>query len=205
MTAKEDQVREACQRAIETGEPVELRDEDGNVCAVISAPNKPLDPGWCCQEHAQDLQRQVTELQAEIAALKSGGDLAHLRRIVGDVLPVEHVDPALLTVRFEDGTRLSFLGNDGRLLGVVLQRENVPELRMDARPTPPRPQFRSALARGLPVPPWIHVTPEPSACIVCGGDLLPTLRVDTSTKNINPVGVCMGCLQAVLVAEAFRS
>ena len=62
-------------------------------------------------------------------------DFADLRRIIEEVVPVEHVDDGLLTLRFKDGTRLSFLcGPTGRLNGVVVQHgPTTPELRLPER------------------------------------------------------------------------
>jgi len=59
-------------------------------------------------------------------------DFEHLRRILGDIVSIEHADSdnGLLTTRFNDGTRLSFgCGENGRLNMVVIQHgPNVPEL-----------------------------------------------------------------------------
>lgn len=65
----------------------------------------------------------------------SKSDLESLRRIVGDIVPVEHCEDGMLTLRFEDGTRLAFCCNDvGRLNMVVIQHgKDTPELRLLAR------------------------------------------------------------------------
>ena len=143
---------------------------------------------------------------------QSESDAAALRRILGEIFPVEHVDPGMLTFRFADGTRMSYLtGPSGRLNGVVIQRDDVPPLRLDAQQPPPRPQARAELAEGVMVAPWdeqtrgrfyVYVTKEAATCTVCGENVLPTLHVDTGVKNAQPVEVCMGCLQAVLLAQA---
>jgi hypothetical protein len=60
-------------------------------------------------------------------------DFEALRSIIGDVVKPEHEDAGLLTFRFNDGTRLSFLCSDsGRLNGVVIQHgPDTPELRVE--------------------------------------------------------------------------
>jgi hypothetical protein len=62
---KQDKVKEAIDRAIKTGERVELKDETGKVIGVISAPNEPLPPGWCCEEHAKDLSAKLAAVEGE--------------------------------------------------------------------------------------------------------------------------------------------
>lgn len=59
-------------------------------------------------------------------------DLEALRRIIGDVISVEHCADGMLTLRFMDGTRLAFLcRQDGKLNGVIIQHgEDTPELQL---------------------------------------------------------------------------
>ena len=59
-------------------------------------------------------------------------DFDDLQRIIEPMIPVEHCADGLLTMRFEDGTRLSFLcGPTGRLNVVTVQHgPNTPELRL---------------------------------------------------------------------------
>lgn len=60
--------------------------------------------------------------------------IEQLREIFEGVLEIEHDHDGLLCSRFPDQTRLSFLfGENGRLNVVVIQRGDVPELRV-ARP-----------------------------------------------------------------------
>ncbi len=56
-----------------------------------------------------------------------------LRNIISGVVPVEHAEDGLLTLRFDDGTRLSFLcGPTGRLNVVTVQHgPKTPELRLE--------------------------------------------------------------------------
>jgi hypothetical protein len=62
-------------------------------------------------------------------------DFDDLRRIIEPVVSVEHAGDGLLTLRFKDGTRLSFLcGHTGRLNGIVVQHgPTTPELRLPNR------------------------------------------------------------------------
>ncbi len=49
-------------------------------------------------------------------------DFDDLRRVLEPIVPVEHAEDGLLTLRFRDGTRLSFLcGPSGRLNVVTVQ------------------------------------------------------------------------------------
>jgi len=60
-------VRRAVQRAVETGERVPIL-ADGRVVGYVSAPNQPLPPGPCCEEHAADLRGRVAALEAALRA-----------------------------------------------------------------------------------------------------------------------------------------
>lgn len=59
-------------------------------------------------------------------------DFENLKRIIGDIVPAEHADDGMLSFRFKDGTRLSFLcGEDGRLNIVTIQHgPKTPEFRL---------------------------------------------------------------------------
>jgi hypothetical protein len=156
-----------------------------------------------------ELRAKLERCQVELA--RRDDAMAQLQRILGDLFPIEHAEPGMLTARFEDGTRLSFIGNDGRLNGVVIQREDVPALRLHAQPAPVHPERRRDLAQGALVPIGNNIASaagyvaEPSACDVCGCDLLPTLRMDTSPEKNNAASVCLGCLQAIVLHQAMRS
>lgn len=60
-------VEEAVALAVRTGERVQLRDDDGRVTGVISAPNTPVPPGWCCEDYAATLRARVAELEVALA------------------------------------------------------------------------------------------------------------------------------------------
>ena len=59
-------------------------------------------------------------------------DFEDLRRILEPVVDVEHAEDGMLTLRFQDGTRLAFLcGPSGRLNGITVQHGPMtPELRL---------------------------------------------------------------------------